>query len=134
MKKWLYCSWVILYIISVALGLIAEAAGLLKAALIIFSVIFFVPGFLLLWEAIRTGDRKTRLAIRWISLISLVLTTVCLVVFFLVAAQNNEAALNVAYEVLALVSAPMLCARHWVISLFLWACLLSASFFKKKKA
>ena len=132
MKKWLYCGWGLLYIISVALGLIPEATGVTKAALMIFSVIFFVPGFLLLWEAIHTNDRKNILAVRWISLTSLTLTMVTLVVFFLFAAQNNEAAVDVAYEVLALVSAPMLCARHWIISLFLWACLLSGSFAKKK--
>ena len=134
MKKWLYCGWGIAYIISVALGLIPTAAGLLKAALVIFSIVFFVPGFLLLWDAIQTGDRKGVLAIRWISLTSLVLTMVSLIAFFWAAAVNSESAVKITYEILALVSAPMLCARHWIISLFLWACLLSGSFFKKKSA
>ena len=60
------------------------------------------------------------------------LTLVCLVVFFLFAGYGNEAAVNVTYEVLAIVSAPMLCSQYWVVSLFLWACLLFSTFFKKQ--
>ena len=132
MKKWLYCGWGIMYIVSVALSLIQNATGVVKLALLIFSVMFFVPGFLLLYNNIRSGNRKGVLLIRFISLASLVLTLVCLVVFFLFAGYGNEAAVNVTYEVLAIVSAPMLCSQYWVVSLFLWACLLFSTFFKKQ--
>ena len=37
------------------------------------------------------------------------------------------------YDILNLVSAPMFCAQYWIVSIFLWACLLSASFMKKEK-
>ena len=133
MNKWLYCGWGVMYILCVALSLIQGATGLMKAALLVFSIMFFVPGFLLLYNAIRDGDRKGILRIRFISLASLVLTTVCLVVFFVLAALNQEAAINVTYEILALVSAPMLSSQYWIVSLFLWACLLSGSFFKKAR-
>ena len=132
MNKWLYCGWGIMYIVSVALSLIQNATGAAKLALLIFSVLFFVPGFLLLYNNIRSGNRKGVLLIRFISLASLVLTLVCLVVFFLFAGYGNEAAVNVTYEVLAIVSAPMLCSQYWAVSLFLWACLLFSTFFKKQ--
>lgn len=133
MNKWLYCGWGLMYILCVALSLIQGATGLMKIALLIFSIMFFVPGFLLLYNAIRDGDRKGILRIRWISLISLTLTMLCLVIFFLFAALNNEDAVNVVYEILALVSAPMLSSQYWVVSLFLWGCLLSGSFVKKAR-
>jgi len=34
------------------------------------------------------------------------------------------------HEILALVSAPMLCGQYWSISLFLWACLLFGTLIK----
>ena len=131
MNKWLYPGWGVMYIICVALGLIQNTDGITKIALLIFSVMFFVPGFLLLYNNFHSGNRKGVLLIRWISLASLVLTVICLVAFFLFAGFGNETAVNVTYEVLALVSAPMLCSRYWAVSLFLWACLLFATFWKK---
>ena len=131
MNKWLYSGWGVMYIASVALGLIQNPTGAAKLALLIFSVMFFVPGFLLLYNHIKTGNRKGIRLIRWISLASLALTLICLVLFFLFAGFGNEAAVNVAYEVLALVSAPMLCSQYWAASLFLWACLLFTTFLKK---
>ena len=35
------------------------------------------------------------------------------------------------HDLLNVVSAPMFCSEYWVLSLFGWACLLSASFVKK---
>lgn len=131
MNKWLYSGWGVMYIASVALGLIQEPTGIAKAALLIFSVMFFVPGFLLLYNHLRDGNRKGVALIRGISLVSLVSTLVCLVLFFLFAGLDKEAAVSVTYEVLALVSAPMLCSQYWVVSLFLWACLLFTTFLKK---
>lgn len=133
MNKWLYSGWGIMYIVSVALSLIQNPTGAAKIALLIFSVMFFVPGFLLLYNHLRSGNRKGIALIRWLSLASLVLTLISLVLFFLFAGLNNETAVNVTYEVLALVSAPMLCSQYWVVSLFLWACLFFASFAKKQK-
>ena len=37
------------------------------------------------------------------------------------------------YVLLAVVSAPMLCGQIWVISLFLWACLLMVSWSNWRK-
>jgi hypothetical protein len=131
MNKWLYCGWGIMYILCVALSLIPEVTGVAWFALLIFSLTFFVPGFLLLYNHLRDGNRKGVALIRGISLVSLASTLVCLVLFFLFAGLDKEAAVSVTYEVLALVSAPMLCSQYWVVSLFLWACLLFTTFLKK---
>ena len=133
MNKWLYGSWGLLYIVTVALGLIQGAAGAGKVLLLLCGILFFVPAFWLLWHHIAAGDRKGILRLRLISLASLVLTLVCIIVFFLAAAQEGEVFSGIMYDVLNLVSAPMLCCQYWVVSLFLWACLLFGSFFKKDR-
>ena len=40
---------------------------------------------------------------------------------------------NFLYQVLIIVSSPMVCSRHWALSLFLWACLLITSHQQLKK-
>jgi hypothetical protein len=45
----------------------------------------------------------------------------------------SEAVGTVLYELLIFVSVPMVCSRHWVLSLFLWACLFFSTLPKKAK-
>lgn len=123
----LFCAWGALYLLNVGLGFLTGAAGLVKAALIAIALLSFVPGALLLLR----GHRKITLAIRWISIAVLGLTTILLVAFFLCAAFASEAAVNVVFVLLGVVSAPMLSGQYWILGLFLWACLLSATFLKK---
>ena len=132
MNKWLYFSWGILYALSAVLGLVQDPSETQKLLMLIFSLTFFVPGFLLLYNAIQSGNRKGVLTVRLISLASLVLTTGGLVAMLLSAGMGSEVATDVTYYVLAVVSTPMLCSQIWVVSLFLWACLLFSSFIKKK--
>ena len=132
MNKWLYFSWGILYALSAVLGLVQDPSEIQKLLMLIFSLTFFVPGFLLLYNAIQSGNRKGVLTVRLISLASLVLTTGGLVAMLLSAGMGSEVATDVTYYVLAVVSVPMLCSQIWVVSLFLWACLLFSSFIKKK--
>ena len=132
MNKWLYFSWGILYALSAVLGLVQDPSETQKLLMLIFSLTFFVPGFLLLYNAIQSGNRKGVLTVRLISLASLVLTTGGLVAMLLSAGTGSEVATDVTYYVLAVVSVPMLCSQIWVVSLFLWACLLFSSFIKKK--
>ena len=55
-EKILYASWGCLYILCVGLGTIQEPAGFGKAVLVAISLLFFVPGALLLADAVKTGD------------------------------------------------------------------------------
>jgi len=55
-----------------------------------------------------------------------------LLAFFLTAMHSQEAASWV-YEILIVVSCPMVCSQYWLVSLFLWACLLFATFIPNRK-
>ena len=127
--KLLYSVWGCFYILCVGLGFIPNAEGFVRVLLILVGVLFFVPGVILLYDGMRTGNRRRILQIRWISIASLSLTLLALVASFLTV--NSSAAVgNAMYEILVLVSAPMICCQYWVLSMFLWACLLMATFHK----
>jgi hypothetical protein len=72
--------------------------------------------------------------IRNISAASLILTLLLLVANF-ASVGASVAVGDFLYGLLVVVSAPMVCSQFWVVSLFLWACLLmvSISFLKKIK-
>ena len=125
-NKVLYLVWGGLFILCGLLGFIPEPAGLGKWALTALSLAFFVPGFWLL----RRGQKTV---IRNLSLVSLLVTLLLLVLNFM-SGQANQAAGEFLYGLLVILAAPMVCSQYWVLSLFLWACLLMASLSKPKKA
>lgn len=121
-EKLLYMLWAGLYILCAALGFIPEPEKPLSTAMTLLSIAFFIPGFLLLYR----GHKKT---VGIISLISLGLTLLCLLLnVWSVGMTANDG--TFVYTVLGLVSAPMLCSQVWILSLFLWACLLMGSLMK----
>jgi len=119
----LYTVWGVLFIICGVLGFLQ----LQNAVLTILSVVFFVPGVLILVDAYKQKDQKALLRLRYVSLGSLSLTLGLLALSF-ASAQGSEALGNVLHYVLGVVSVPMFCSGVWVLSLFLWACLFVASF------
>ena len=122
--KILYFVWGGLFILCGLLGFIPEPAGLGKWLLVALSVGFFVPGWVLLYR----GKRKL---IRNLSLLSLLVTLLLLVLNFM-SGRASEAAGDFLYGLLVFLSAPMVCSQYWIISLFLWACLLMSSLKSKK--
>ena len=126
-NKVLFLIWGGLYILCALLGFIPAAEGLGKVLLILAAAAFFVPGWILFYRAKKNQDLSLLGALRWISLASLSATFLFLVLFFMCAGRETAAA-DVLYGFLILFSAPMMCAQYWIASLFLWACLLSASF------
>lgn len=110
--------WAVFYILCAGLGVAGKTATVL-------AVLFFVPGALLLYW----GCRKP---VRIVSGISLGATFVLLLANFASAGSSEEMG-NFLYSVLILVSSPMVCSGYWVMSLFLWACLLMGSFLKKQR-
>ena len=127
----LSCVWGALYILCTALGFLVSPSGVLKFTLVLLSILFYVPGVLLLSEGYRNNNRKLVLAVRWICIGSLVLTTVLLVAFFLCAAFASATAVDVFFVLLGLFSVPMFSSQYWALSLVLWGCLLSGTFLKK---
>lgn len=119
----LYIVWACLYILCVGLGTLEATVPTARALLVMIALAFFVPGFWLAAGYLKEGCRKGLGVIRTICICSLSLTALALVGNFLSARAGAELG-NALYDVLALVSAPMLCAQYWAVSIFLWACLL----------
>ncbi|MBQ8769285.1 MAG: hypothetical protein IJZ15_06555 [Oscillospiraceae bacterium] len=134
-KRNLYIAWAVLYAACAGLGFVPNPRGGVYAALFILALLFFVPPTILIYRAIKGGDIPELKRIRAISLIWLGLTLVMLALNFL-SVSFTEAAGKFVYWLLILVSSPMVCGQIWVISLFLWGCLLSATWqeiFKRRK-
>lgn len=127
-----YCVWLCLYILCVGLGTVEKVAGIGKVLFLLTSLIFFLPGVYLIWLGKREKNRKILLWVRICAICSLALT---MIVFCanVIAVSAGAAVGRFLYDLLNLVSAPMLCAQYWILSIFLWACLLSASLMKTKK-
>ena len=131
-KKKLYIFWGGMFVICAALGFIPAPKGAAYWSMFLFSLIFFVPPTILLYKAIKGSDRKELRRIRTISLISLGLTLLALMLNFL-SVDATAAAGTAVYYILIVVSSPMICGQIWVVSLFLWGCLLTASWQNLRK-
>ena len=124
-KKAYYILWAGLFILCAGLGFIPESAGFLRFFLTALSILFFLPPAMLVYFAGKQGDKLTLKLIRNLSAASLGLTLGLLIANFM-SLMAPEALGNVLYGVLVIVSSPMVCSGYWVLSLFLWACLLMA--------
>lgn len=134
-KGILKALWAGMYIMCAVLGFISNPEGFSYWMLLFCSVAFFAPPALLLRQAKKTNDRKEILLVRNLSLLSLGLTLVALVANFLSVWSTSLVLGDVLYYVLYFVSVPMVCSQNWIVSLFLWACLLvsSLSLHRKKQ-
>lgn len=121
-NKHLYAAWGVLYILTAALGFIPEADGLAAIGMTLLSILFFVPGFCLLYR----GEKKRVLIL---SILSLALTVLFLLLNVWSVGMSRDMG-DFLYWALCLVSAPMFCSRFWILSLFGWACLLMGSLMK----
>ena len=131
-NKILYLIWGGLFILCALLGFIPQPEGFLYVLLLITGILFFVPGGLLLYNAYCNKDIATMAVIRNVSLISLSATLIFLVLNFL-SANATKAAGDLLYGFLVIISSPMVCSQNWLISLFLWACLLMTSISLQKQ-
>lgn len=122
-QKNLYAIWSVLFVLCCALGFLPQK----NVVLTIVSVLFFLPGVLILADAYKQNDRKARLRLRYISLGSLALTLAILAASF-ASAQGSLKLGDVLHYILGIVSTPMFCSSIWALPLFLWACLFIASF------
>ena len=130
--KKLWIIWAVLYGICTVLSFIPTVSGTLSGLMTLLSVGFFVPGGLLIAEGKKRRDAALLKKVRNVCLLSLGLTLLGIVLNFL-SAGGSAAWGTVAYWFLILVSTPMVCAQIWLLSLFLWACLLMGSIFTLKK-
>ena len=122
-QKYLFARWGGLFVLCAALGFISEPEGALQVMMTLLSVVFFLPGALLLRQSQQTKNRNTALLVRNLSAASLLLTMLLIIANFL-SALGSELLGNVLYSILIIISSPMVCSGYWVLSLFLWACLM----------
>lgn len=135
MKKHILMGlWLFFYIMCMVLGYMvpAETQGTQRIALTVLSVAFFVPGFLLFWEGYRQQDKKLLRIVRYVSIVSLSLTLLVLLLNVFSALWSEKMG-NFLYELLILVSVPMITIGNWLWSMFLWAFLLFATLLKPQK-
>lgn len=118
-KKVLFALWGGLFIVCAGLGFIPEPEGAIRVMLTIVSLSFFLPPLLLL----RSGDRNTVKLVRNLSALSLGATLAALILNFLCAFGPAFLG-DVMHFILVILSAPMIASGYWVLSLFLWSCLL----------
>ena len=114
-NKLLYVLWGVLFIICAALGFMPGSAWWMTAL----SVLFYLPPALLLYRGGRAGVKL----VCTLAGLSLGLTLALLIANVLSVAAS-EAVGTALYYLLVIVSAPMVSGGYWVLSLFLWACLL----------
>ena len=133
-KTTLFALWGGMFILCAGLGFIPAPEGTLKWVLVGLSLAFFIPPAFLLRLSIQNKDRPALALIRNLSALSLGLTLAAIIANFL-SFRGSETLGNVLYGVLIIVSSPMICGQYWLLSLFLWACLLmvSISHLLKKK-
>ena len=123
MKKKMYGYWAALYGLCAGLGFVPETEGLATGLMLLAAILFFVPPVrLIVWAVPREREEVLRL-IRNLSLASLVLTVAVILLNF-VFLQANAAMGYLLHVLLIFVSVPMITSRVWVLSLFVWACLL----------
>ncbi len=124
----LYIIWAALYVACAGLGVFnaPDWLGVLGC------IGFFVPPAVILWQAGQKKDRKNLLTVRNLALAWLGVTLVLLILNILSVAMT-EIAGTVLYYLMVVLCSPMVCGQIWIISLFLWACLLMASLKLLKK-
>ena len=121
--KTLFILWGGLFVLCAALGFVnteSVAAQILMTAL---SIVFFIPAALLLRKCKESGNCSIALLVRNFSAASLLLTAALLIANFLSVLAPAWLG-NMLHIILVIVSAPMICSGYWVLSLFLWACLM----------
>lgn len=128
----LYILWAVMFAATAGLGFLPSPEGAALVVLRCVSVLFFLPPALILYKSGKEDAPRHTKLINRLSIASLALTLL-LLVFNFMSANSSEAVGNVLYVILTIVSAPMECSHLYALSLFLWACLMMASFPKKKK-
>ena len=132
-KKTLYFIWGGLFIFCGLLGFIPQPEGIVKVLMVMASLVFFVPGGILLYLGKKEQNYGAIRVVRNVAIISLCVTLFLLVLNFL-SGKASDAMGDFLYGLLTMLSAPMVCSQYWSLSLFLWACLLfTAISFRKKK-
>ena len=121
--KTFFLLWGGLFALCAALGFVNTASTALQVLKTVLSVAFFIPGGLLLRLSREKGHREIALLVRNLSAASLLLTAALLIANFLSVLAPKLLG-DILHSMLIVVSSPMICSGYWVLTLFLWACLM----------
>lgn len=122
-SKTLFILWGGLFVLCAALGFVNTESVAAQVLMTTLSIAFFIPAALLLYKCEESSNRSIALLVRNFSAASLLLTAVLLIANFLSVLAPAWLG-NMLHIILVIVSAPMICSGYWVLSLFLWACLM----------
>lgn len=128
-KSYLYIAWAVLYSVCVGVSFTPSPQGVGEMLLVATALLFFVPPYWLLWQARKTEDRRTVVILRSVAICVLALSALLIALNLVSVNMSSETGL-VLYVLLVMFSAPMICGQYWLMSLFLWACLLMLTFQK----
>lgn len=138
-KYMLFAAWIGMYILCAVLGFLPPQEGGNKWLLVIIALLFFLPPALLLWKGWTDRDAALLKWLRRIALIAVIATATALVVNLLSVAliivMPEQQALkfgDVLYDILILVSTPMVCGQYWGIGLVGWIALLWSGIFARQ--
>ena len=131
-EKYLYLLWGFFYLLCAILGFIPNPAGFGRFLLVLVAILFFIPGFLLLRKGLRKKDGALLRRLRIVCICWLCVTLVMLAVN-IGCVLASKAVGDAMYILLVVLSSPMICGQYWVLSMFLWACLLICTWMGKKK-
>ena len=125
-RKWLAGLWGGLFIVCAGLGFIQQPQGAVKILMTLLSLLFFVPPACLIYDGSRKKDGYLLRLLCNLSALSLLLTLLLLSANIL-AAPGSEVLGGILNSILIITATPMASSNSWILSLFLWACLMVAS-------
>lgn len=131
-NRTLFLIWAGQYVLCASLGFIPESQGFGTAVLVLVAALFFAPAVILCIRAVKTGNFCLLKKLRNLSIASLS-ATLLMLVLNLMSVTAPAWFGDLLYGLLVLVSAPMMCGRYWVGSLFVWACILFFCIAQTKK-
>lgn len=126
-SKTIWIIWGCLWALTAILGFVPASGSAGKAVLTAIALAFFVPPTVLLIQ----GERKSLLWLRGISLIWLAVAFL-LLILNLLSIRSSRVVGDMLHCLLTVFSPPMVCGQNWMLSVFLWACLLFASISRLK--
>ena len=122
----LYLTWGALFIVCAGFGFIRQPGNAMTALMVTLSAAFFVPPSMLLYRDWKSGKKTNIRWVRNLSIASLGLTLIAIIANVLSVYASRTVG-NILHGFWVIVSAPMVCSRFGIVSVFAWACLLVTS-------
>ena len=122
-KRMLYIVWAVLYCACVGFSFVSAPNTVAQVFLVALSIGFFVPPYILVFQAKKQENRKAIKTLRLVCIGVLVLAMI-LLALNIVSVKFSSGTGLLLYVLLAMFAPPLACCQQWALGLFLWACLL----------